>query len=134
MKYIKLYTSPTTFDILYQDENETKFVADGLQSPKVIEWLKTHEFEVIPFTYDLVEMKIQYIENFRNLANTELVKTDYKVIRQSEQTHAKKTPKMSEQEFISLSNERQVIRDKFNTLETQVNACQTYEELILIKW
>ena len=49
MKYIKKYSTKENYNIFYQDEFETKLVLDGEQSPKVIEWLKSNEFEVVPF-------------------------------------------------------------------------------------
>ena len=129
MKYIKQYNSGTTFDILYQDEFENKLVIDGENSPKVIEWLKSNEFEVIEFVpLPLSELKSQKISEFKSIAGSELSKTDYKVIRQYEQGT------LEQWEFDTLLSQRQAIRDKSNLLESQVLSAENYETIININW
>jgi hypothetical protein len=130
MKYIKKYNSETTFDIFYKDENETKYVVDGENSPKVIEWLSEgNQFEVIEFIPIPIEiLKSQKINEFKSMAGSELSKTDYKIIRQYEYNT------LPEIEFEALKAERQAIRDKCNLLEEQVLEWDNYESLININW
>ena len=69
MKYIKKYSTKENYNIFYQDDYETKLVLDGEQSPKVIEWLKTNSFEVVPFVpMPLEEYKTQQIEYVNQLS------------------------------------------------------------------
>jgi len=68
MKYIKKYSTKGNYNIFYQDDYETKLVLDGEQSPKVIEWLKTNSFEVIPFVpMALADYQKQAKENMYSL-------------------------------------------------------------------
>jgi len=129
MKYIKKYTSKITFDIFYQDENETKYVVDGENSPKVIEWLKTNQFEIIEFQEpNLNELKLKKIEEFKTMARHELSVNDYKIIRQYEEQT------LSDNEFETLKAQRQAIRNKSNFLESQVLQSDNYETIMNINW
>jgi hypothetical protein len=76
----------------------------------------------------LDEQKEYKINEFKGIANSELSKTDYKIIRQYEYNT------LPEIEFEALKAERQAIRDKCNLLEEQVLECDNYESLININW
>jgi len=132
MGYIKQYQTKTDFVIFYQDGNETKMVPQGLDSPKVIKWLaEGNQFEVVEWVVpDLAETKIMLLANAKSLIDSELVKTDYKIIRQLERKEAGKTPKLSVSEFTALSDQRQALRDKLNAYEIEIGKANSYEVAI----
>ena len=83
MKYIKKYSTKGNYNIFYQDDYETKLVLDGEQSPKVIEWLKTNSFEVVPFVPMLLEdykkERIEYVNQLSFQIRDKFL-PDYKLI------------------------------------------------------
>lgn len=126
MKYIKQYYNETGYSILYQDEFETKFVPDGENSPKVIEWLKSNTFEIIPYEEpDLKEYQDNIIKEIKTFANQELLKTDYKINRQLEQIQLGIETTLNEKEYNQLLIERQSIREKSNDIENQILKAET---------
>lgn len=80
------------------------------------------------YTPTLEEVKKNLLETARNTVSQELGKTDYKVIRQVEMNT------LSEQDFANLKMQRQLLRDKFNDYEIEVNQATTIEELNGIEW
>jgi hypothetical protein len=63
-----------------------------------------------------------------------LFPTDYKIVRHIGQKTSGTPTTLTEEEFFSLEGERQLIRDKSNQLETQVNNATTKEETEAIVW
>jgi hypothetical protein len=67
------------------------------------------------------QRKLERIFEVKELANLELLKTDWKVIKHQELNY------LTETQFNNLKNERQSIRDLSNTIETEINNLETLE-------
>jgi hypothetical protein len=77
---------------------------------------------------NLATLRTQKINDFKSMAGSELSKTDYKVIRQTEQNT------LSEDDYNTLKVQRQALRDKCNMLESQVLLAKNYKTIININW
>jgi hypothetical protein len=69
------------------------------------------------------QRKLERIREVKELANLELLKTDWKIIKQQELNY------LSENDFETLKNERQAIRDLSNTIENEIKALNTLDEV-----
>jgi hypothetical protein len=67
------------------------------------------------------QRKLERIREVKELANNELLKTDWKVIKHQELNY------LTETQFNNLKNERQAIRDLSNEIETEINNLETLE-------
>jgi hypothetical protein len=67
------------------------------------------------------QRKLERIFEVKELANNELLKTDWKVIKHQELNY------LTETQFNNLKNERQAIRDLSNEIETEINNLETLE-------
>ena len=67
------------------------------------------------------QRKLERIREVKELANNELLKTDWKIIKQQELNY------LSENDFENLKLERQAIRDLSNKIETEINNLETLE-------
>lgn len=76
----------------------------------------------------------QKIKEFKVRATEELAKTDYKVLRHRDQVSASVTTSLTDAEYIQLCKDRQAIRDKSNSLETQVKVETTEAKILAVVW
>ncbi|MHB8171218.1 MAG: hypothetical protein ACYDG6_06715 [Thermincolia bacterium] len=82
----------------------------------------------------LAEIKRQKITEIKLRAKAELDATDYKVIRHRDQVANNLTTALTSIEYQALLTSRQAVRDKSNTLETQVNAATTDTAVYAVVW
>lgn len=83
----------------------------------------------------LAEIKQQKIAEIKLRAKGELDATDYKVIRHRDQLAANlAATSMTATAYQALLTNRQDIREKSNTLETQINAATTSTAIYAVIW
>jgi hypothetical protein len=88
---------------------------------------------IVP-TVSIDELKQNKIAYLKSCAFNELFPTDYKIVRHIGQKATGIPITLTEEEILSLEQSRQLIRDKCNQLETQVNNVTTKEETEAIVW
>ncbi|MCK9224503.1 MAG: hypothetical protein M0Q02_05420, partial [Candidatus Muirbacterium halophilum] len=71
---------------------------------------------------------------FNKKATEELSELDWKVLRHKEQLELGIETSLTASDYHSLLETKQNIRNKVNTLEQQVNACLTIDEINALFW
>jgi hypothetical protein len=69
------------------------------------------------------QRKLERIREVKELANNELLKTDWKVIKHQETNY------LTPEEFYELKQQRQEIRELSNSIETEIMNLQTLDEV-----
>lgn len=82
----------------------------------------------------IIELKNIKKETIRLMCYAELEKTDWKVIRHSEQKILGLTTTLSDTEFSELSILRQKIKNKYHTLVSDVDDAIDEQSIQSIKW
>ena len=131
MRYTKEYYTKDNYSIFRIDEFEKKYVPNGEQSPKVIEWLKTNEFEVVDFVpIPLADYKVQQIENVNqmsfNLRNEFL--PDYKLINAGIDVYEDESPGTK----VKYKNTVKAFRTEFYRLKGLIESAKSNDEIDLI--
>lgn len=67
------------------------------------------------------QRKLERIKEVKELANSELLKTDWKVIKHQETNY------LTPEQYYDLKAERTAIREKSNLIESEINNLQTLE-------
>ena len=83
-----------------------------------------YTYDVIdkPIKQTVAELKEQKISNLKHLIGSQLAKTDWYIIRESDSGEA--TPQ-------SIKNERAALRTKSDTIEAEINALSTKKSVVL---
>jgi len=132
MKYIKKYKSETEFDIFFQNLYETKWVVNGLGSPKVQAWLaEGNEFEVVAFVpIPLAEYKTQQIESCNQLSFQirNVFLPDYKLINAGIDVYEDDNPGTK----LKYKKTVQAFRTEFYRISGLINSATTNNEIDII--
>jgi len=82
----------------------------------------------------LENTKLLKVALLKSDTSKKLAETDWKELRHYRQKYLAVTTSLTEEEFVDLLEEREAIRESSNTLETQINACTTIEQIEAIEW
>lgn len=136
MKFIKRFYTQNLFDVcMVEDDSTLKFCPEWEDSIKIKQWLADgNVMEVVEWVAPtLAETKTNLLEQARSLVESELAKTDYKVIRHYGQVMANIETDLTPEQFVEFEKGRQTIRNKFNTYEIAVTNAGTYNDAINVE-